>query len=586
VPPYDELTTTIREAQWLDQDDLFSILGNAFGRQRMQQGHIETSGPQQFGEQEQAYDAWRKNPLAATIVNFFALYPLGTGAEWSIPGVDSISGSTPTGTEGWQAVADAIQDFWDYNQLDRAQFQHAEELSLNGEVFFRLFVDEDHHSKTGELNIRLVSLDPSTIVFVATHPEDVGRVLYYHQRYFAAVPPDFLLPPDGSYPTPDWVNQLDNYQNVENFEVAQEDGTIIVPEMWNQAQGMQTYDPKHGFYAWITRRIDASEVIHRKINALSWETRGKSDLYRVLNWLREYQSWLQSMVRLTKAASFYLIDVAVEGGGPAVQAAAKANSSPPLPGSIKFHPATELWKVLSPTINANDYSYVGVALKQMIAGGTRLALFMLGDGSDTSFAGGNMQFAPVVKAFQNRSQVLVELFSSIFSKIIEIHQTHDLIDDELPVLDHSGKPVGDKTINPARANLGVRLPEVNEVDFLEKATGVSTLKQAGLISTAAAQETMDLDPDEMRQEIADEGQRSLDTQIASTKAMQDAGVVPPATGPEQPEPPTPPGGKLPATNKVKQQGNQLPNPAKQGGGRSYPNHQKSTTPKQPIRGSN
>ena len=74
-----------------------------------------------------------------------------------------------------------------------------------------------------------------------------------------------------------------------------------------------------------------------KINSVSGEVRGRSELFAILGWLKRLKEFASDRVVRNKMGNLFVLDVAVEGDAAAVEQAKQQFSGPPTPGSFFIH---------------------------------------------------------------------------------------------------------------------------------------------------------------------------------------------------------------------------------------------------------
>ena len=170
---------------------------------------------------------------------------------------------------------EAWDEFFKRNMMRRRLRVLLRELLIYGEIFLRYF------NRPDGLVVR--SLDPSSIWDIVTDPEDLEDVHYYHQQYTIM-------------------------------------DTSPVP-------GRNIYPSKL-----IIRQIPADDIDHYRINYVSSEKRGRSQLYAILGYLLRFKEFVNDRILLNKMRAMFALDVSVEGGEEDVQAAEAQFQTPPGPG--------------------------------------------------------------------------------------------------------------------------------------------------------------------------------------------------------------------------------------------------------------
>lgn len=145
-------------------------------------------------------------------------------------------------------------------------------------------------------------------------------------------------------------------------------------------------------------------MLHYPINKPIGATRGESDLAPILEWLKNYQTWLEDRVRLNWAARMWLWIVTVPAGK--VQDKRSQYSVAPKPGSVVVKDDGEQWEMLTPSLDARDASADGKTLRYMIAAGAGVPLHMLGEAEGTNLATAQAQEDPTLRHYRRRQRYL------------------------------------------------------------------------------------------------------------------------------------------------------------------------------------
>lgn len=215
-----------------------------------------------------AFWAWNHDPIAHQAVNIIRDFTLGRGFR-----VDS---DNEAAMLLWNA-------FDKVNDVQALMKQVALELSLYGEtMLWKLPNDQTkivQHRTIGQeipkgMIPRVRLIDPTVIWEVVTWPEDITKVLYYV-----------------------WV----------------------APTQYQVYSGLEKDKPVNSF-KFIFQTLPAEEVSHYKVNQVSNEKRGRSDLFSVLGFLKRLRDSVNySVVSLQKQAA-YCIDTTIAGSQADIQA--------------------------------------------------------------------------------------------------------------------------------------------------------------------------------------------------------------------------------------------------------------------------
>lgn len=258
------------------------------------------------------------------------------------------------GQETWDA-------FSEFNKLPLKSKTLTRELVTYGELFLRYF------NTTQGLTFR--SLDPSTIWDIITEPDDIESVRFYHQQY--------VLP-----------------------------NTIVAPGIESVPATL------------IIRQIPAADIDHYKINALSTEKRGRSELYAVLGYLQRFRDFANDRVVLNRMRAMFALDVKVTGGPAEVAAAEEQFQTPPDTGSVLVHNQNVEVEFKNANNNANEAKTDADMLLRIIAIGSGVSEQFLGASSASTRAGALIQTEPDVKNFEDYQEMVEGVYHDMYRRAL------------------------------------------------------------------------------------------------------------------------------------------------------------------------
>jgi len=260
-------------------------------------------------------------------------------------------------------VTKGEQETWDDYATDNDLWKRCatwnDELSIYGELFIAIGATP------------LVSIDPSTVLEIVTEPDDIERVYYYHVQY----------------PT-----QYQTYVR----------------------DGVKSSD-------YILRQVPADQVLHVKINSVSNEKRGRSELLPVLGWLKMLRDYITWDAIKKRNESAFTWDVKIDGSADDVAAfQAKSQGQPlPQPGSEYIHNAAVTRTPITPTIARASVANTADWILAMIANGAGIPMGYFATPAEvaTTRASALIQTEPVARAIKSRQviweRVLIRLAARI-----------------------------------------------------------------------------------------------------------------------------------------------------------------------------
>lgn len=291
------------------------------------------------------WEAATRNPIAKRIVKIIPQFVLGRGVGGKIADPDH------------QAAWD---DFFERNDWQLELKQYLRELVTYGEIFMRYF-------RTPE-GLVARSLDPSTIWDIVTDPDDLKKVIYYHQQYVI------------TQTSPVLQNNL-------------------VPSTL------------------IIRHIPAADIDHFRINGTSSEKRGRSELYAILGWLLRFKEFANDRVLLNKMRAMFALDVEVGGGAAEVNAAEEQFATPPGPGAVLVHNENVKVEFKNANTNANEAKTDADMLLRIIAIGAGISENFLGAGSASTRASALISTEPDVKNFEDYQEIVEVLMRKGYKRV-------------------------------------------------------------------------------------------------------------------------------------------------------------------------
>lgn len=242
------------------------------------------------------------------------------------------------------------------NDFEGAETELLDSLQIDGELFIRIF------SERGKTLI--VPLEPWNIQHIKTDPIVTKRRDSYH---YAA----------------------------------------NVTDGWNETN-------------YVDEWIDAADVLHVAINRSLREVRGRSELFRILPWLKAHKDALEEMSRLIRRMSVYY-HLKVQGTPSQIAAARNAYKEPPPPASFLITDKNTELNAVPSNLRAADMSEHSRNLKLMVAVGKRgMPEYMLSDGENANLATTQSQQLPALRAFAYFQDVMVErLYRPLFKRVIQ-----------------------------------------------------------------------------------------------------------------------------------------------------------------------
>lgn len=320
-----------------------------------------------WASSSKCFEASTHSGVAKRACRALVQFPLGRGVRWDI--------SDDRARQAWEA-------FWTGNRMRRRLRSVFYDLAVFGEQFLRWFP-----ARPGDPRGLIIrQLDPATIYEIVTDQEDLETVFYYHQQFQTRTelysPPAVNIAPQG--PT--------------------------VP----------------GVTRYIIRQIPAQEIDHWKINDVSGEARGRSDLFAALGDLKRMRDLLTSKVIQADIGNRVLAVLTAKGTQTDISrllAQVFPGGQPPAPGSvIALNDAATLqpFQYTSGREVRSDFTYD--ELVDAVCAATGIARPYLGlspaVGSGSTQAAALTTVEPSVQTFEERQDIADEMLHQMFDRVM------------------------------------------------------------------------------------------------------------------------------------------------------------------------
>jgi hypothetical protein len=347
--------------------DFIPLLGGPFNKQLYYADYLKMHSV--------AYHAFHHDPVAKRIVNMIRQFVLGRGFRVDVNGDDK-----EMGTGLWRA-------FEKVNKLQSLMGMACTESSVYGELMLwelpegktaiEYDVDPGQEVPTA-LIPRYRLIDPSVIWDIITYPEDPERVL----AYVWVAPTQYQM-----------YTQTDKGERV----------------------------PSSKF---IYQQIPQEQVMHYKVNAVSNEKRGRSDLFPVLGYLKRLRDSVNYAIIADQKNAAWAIDTEIQGSRSDVDQYVKSQQelgTIPEAGSEFVHTAKVKRTYLGNQGSARGLSQSFEWCLNMIAMGCGIPTSYFG----THLSGGQTRASalvgtePVAKMLEDRQQFLKQIITDMAERLFD-----------------------------------------------------------------------------------------------------------------------------------------------------------------------
>lgn len=360
--------------QGLVGSDWIPILGGPFNKQLYLYDMLDQT--------QQAFWAYNHDPIAHRIIQLIVDFTMGKGfrVDFDDPMHDAI----------WAA-------FWKANDMENQVRFFAKELSMYGESIWWALPnkmtkiafpgsgvrnDRDWPVKTGIIP-RIRVMDPSQFWDYITQPEDITDILAWQ-----------------------WVTptQWQLYTGVTNG-----------PDAGKNVKGS----------SFIYQQIPADQIIHTKVNCVSNEKRGRSDLFPILGYLKRLRDTVNYSIIAMQKTSAWSMDTTIEGSMSDLQNYLMDQQNigviPPA-GSEFIHTNKIKREYLSNSATSHGGEPSAfIWCLNMIAAGCGIPISYLG----THLSGGQTRASavvgtePVAKLFENRQQTMEQTIRKLVHIVMQ-----------------------------------------------------------------------------------------------------------------------------------------------------------------------
>lgn len=313
-----------------------------------------------------SFEAWERNPIAESGIEYKVTYILGKGLEYTAEHPD---------------VQQALDSFWKENNMAMTHVELVRSLFVDGELFLYFPKIE-----FGQIPI-LVPIDASEIQYIARDQENFRKIEYYHRKYKVYKYPTF----EDNSP----IASVTHEQKHENIS-AEEMIHFKIGSLLNLSRGrgllFRILEYLDEFTAWLKIR----KMLNKAKSAFAWIFKVGTDNQNTVN---EWQTKLDNFAKYDKSGN--LID-AIPTGQPIVIGKSMEITTP------------------SPNIGASGAFEDGRQLRMMAAVGMRLPEYMLSDGENANLATTQSQESPMVRCMEADQEKVRLLFLQIFDKVLDM----------------------------------------------------------------------------------------------------------------------------------------------------------------------
>ena len=375
---------------------------------------------------ELAWNLWQSNPLAKRPMTIKRDYIIGRGVQ--------ITAADPD----LQTILDA---FWTDNNMNRRAREFALQLFLFGSQCYPAFVRE------ADGRVRLGYIDPGEIERVVAHPDNAMEMCAVVLTNQDSVE-DAWVTPRG--------RQV--FRIIRKADGGELDGLLLTDGQAEIADWEIAMLAAFGLDAY------SGSCFYEKVNSVSNQTGGYSDLLAPADWLDQHDETLFALADREQMAGYFSWDVQLSGADEdQVEERAKViRARPPKKGSVNVHNDAEAWTFNYPELKQAASIETANALLTFILGGMGLPRHWYGYGDETNRATAAAQGDPTWRSLEHDQDIVKELLLSICTFVRDQAQ---MAGKWTPPADGSGE-------------IDLTVPEMTSRDLATTASAASSLAMA------------------------------------------------------------------------------------------------------------
>lgn len=435
-----------------------------------------------------AWELWQKSPIAKRVLAMKRDHIIGHSA---MPSADN------------NKINNIVKAFWMDNKLDKRASQFTIQLFGFGEQCFPVFV------RAADGRVRLGYIDPGNIHEIIKHRdnsledwavciEQMGNNGVQEKRVYRI------------------IRQDEPYADESEAVESKHEGKLVT---WEQA-ALEPWEAemlkKYG-----RERYDGSCFFY-KVNAISNQSRGMSDLLQVADWVDQADEVLFALADREQMAGYFAFDVTLTSGDDTKvkSRASEIRLNPPKKGSVNIHNDSEAWEQWAPNLGQTGTIETFRAILGLILGGLGFPVHWYGFGDDANRATAVAQSNPSEKSLEHDQGIVKNMFLNMCQFAIDQAEIVGTLGDageeyeltlnlpKVSVKDTAG-------ISASLSQLVQVLSVATDRGWLQEITAVT------ILSNVLSELDMDIDPaDELKKATAEREERELDEEQRRSNALR------------------------------------------------------------------
>lgn len=490
----------------------------SFGRGALRQGYRtskqsvrdETSISQEAAI-ERSYRQFATNPLAFSIAGIRSDYVWGDG---------------PTITADNEAVQACLDKHWEdsVNDWPGKGAQRVRDLYLYGELIIEAFL------RPADGRVRLGPIDPAEIEEVITSIENRDEIIAIRLKSIGEErgqagrllkiiiedEDDRLtgvqvgeIATDRAYAADDLIAHRGRSWRVteantptERFASGWSNVTareVCFGRRWRvcEASGTEVRDPRSGAKLYGRIQDEDAGLVEGvpfdgqcfmvTVNRTSIGMRGRPESLALIDWLDRYDQMFFDILEHSALLKDIVWDLLVNGGDDVTlnKQARNFMAAQNQSGKVFAHNEKVTANPLNPDLKGADWASLSDTVLNLISGGSRYPVYMLGSGGDANLATATAQGGPTYRGFKTKQGVVQRLLVRILRFVIDQAVAAGRLPERVEVLDEDGNQKIDRHGQPitalARKAFSIAMPEISTRD-----TASAAASFAGLVNAVVA----------------------------------------------------------------------------------------------------
>lgn len=160
--------------------------------------------------------------------------------------------------------------------------------------------------------------------------------------------------------------------------------------------------------------MTGGECFYFAVNKLTGNTRGRSDLLSLIDWLDGYDRYLFDTMERAALVNAFVWDVELKGAKAAeIDAWLAKHGTPPKPGSVRARNESETWNAVTPDLKHADTSEGARLLRNHVLGGAGIPEHWFSDANSVNRASAAEMGTPVFRRLVTRQAFVKEMFTQV-----------------------------------------------------------------------------------------------------------------------------------------------------------------------------